>query len=405
MDYRETLDYLYRQLPIFQRVGKAAYKADLSNTIALCDILDHPYRRFKSVHIAGTNGKGSTSHLLASILQEQGLKVGLYTSPHLKDFRERIKINGSMISKDFIVDFVAKYKERFEPIQPSFFEMTVGMAFEYFAEEHVDIAVIETGLGGRLDSTNVITPEVSVITNISLDHTNLLGDTIDAIAREKAGIIKPARPVVIGSTTPESKAVFEEFATSNQTQTLYAEDYPVPALESELKGPYQDENIRTAFYTIATMRTVGWSIQEEAVQRGIAKVNTNTGFTGRWQTLSTSPLTICDIGHNEAGIKGVLQQLDETPHEHLHVVLGMVNDKDVEKILKMLPKDAAYYFCQAQIPRALDKVELQQQAAQEGLRGNTYETVSAAIGKAQTSAKADDLVFIGGSAFVVAEAL
>lgn len=403
MDYQQTLDYLYRQLPIFQRVGKAAYKADLSNTIALCKLLDNPEHGFKSVHIAGTNGKGSTSHAIASILQEAGLKTGLYTSPHLRDFRERIRINGEMIPKQYVVDFVERYREGFEPMQTSFFELTVGMAFKYFTEEQIDIAVIETGLGGRLDSTNVILPEVSVITNISLDHTNLLGNTISEIAGEKAGIIKKDTPVVIGATVPESKAVFEAKAADMGAPILYAENESDFPYSTDLRGSYQAENLRTAKLAVEQLIKKGWDLSQRDIEAGANAVIKNTGFAGRWQQLSDSPLTITDIGHNEEGVREVLKQLALTPHEHLHFVLGVVNDKDIDTILTMLPKTATYYFCAAKIPRALAVDDLQLKAQSHSLNGQRYNSVNAAKEAAQNAAKSGDLVFIGGSAFVVAE--
>ncbi|MCW3105240.1 MAG: fgs [Bacteroidetes bacterium] len=429
MNYQETLDYLYSQLPMFQRVGAAAYKADLNNTIALCSLLGNPENKFRSIHIAGTNGKGSTSHMLASVLQEAGLKVGLYTSPHLKDFRERIKINGGMIPEKNVVEFVEKHKNEFEKIQLSFFEMTVGLAFDYFAAEKVDITVIEVGLGGRLDSTNVITPLVSVITNISFDHTALLGNTLELIAGEKAGIIKKSVPVVIGETTAETKKVFIAKASEQQAEIIFAEEayhaenvrqvnkeglYLQLNMEkqgqtiyedllSELPGLYQQKNIATVLATVDELNRQGSNLTENIVRSGIKHVIKNTGLLGRWQVLAQNPLTIADTGHNEAGIKEVLKQIALTPHNRLHVVLGMVNDKDISRILKMLPPSATYYFCRATIPRALDAKELAAQAEACGLKGTVHNSVQAALAAARTSAGANDLVFIGGSTFTVAE--
>ncbi|MCK6649155.1 MAG: bifunctional folylpolyglutamate synthase/dihydrofolate synthase [Bacteroidia bacterium] len=425
MNYQETLEYMYSQLPMFQRIGSAAYKDNLDNTIAICELLDHPENKFRSVHIAGTNGKGSTSHMIASILQDAGYRVGLYTSPHLKDFRERIKINGEMISESFVIDFIERYKNDFEKIQPSFFEMTVGLAFDYFSKSNIDIAVIEVGLGGRLDSTNVITPEVSVITNISFDHTALLGNTLEKIAIEKAGIIKKNVPVVVGETHPETKTVFENISTLNKTDIVFA-DQELKAtnirytpslmmdihlngsikfkdLESALSGQYQEKNIKTVIAAIELLKQKKFIIKEENIRRGIKHVVKNTGLLGRWQTLSNTPLTIADTGHNEAGIKEILEQISKTTHEHLHFVIGMVNDKDITTILKMLPKNATYYFCKANIPRALPAQELKQQAEKEGLHGELFSTVKDALSAAQLNAGINDLVFVGGSTFTVAE--
>lgn len=430
MTYQQTLDYLYSQLPMFQRVGAAAYKADLNNTITLCKLLDNPENKFRSIHIAGTNGKGSTSHMLASILQEAGLKVGLYTSPHLKDFRERIRINGEMIPEKKVVDFVAKHKNDFEKIQLSFFEMTVGLAFDHFAKEKVDIAVIEVGLGGRLDSTNVITPLVSVITNISFDHTALLGNTLPKIAEEKAGIIKKNIPVVIGETTIETKSVFNSKARELNAEIVFTEErlqaenakqvnegalflsvdvrkqgqLLFEGLLSVLPGLYQQKNILTVLSTVDVLNEkYNFGITEAIIRKGIKNTIKNTGLYGRWQVLSQKPLTIADTGHNEAGIKEVLKQIKLTPHRQLHFVLGMVNDKDISTILKMLPADAIYYFCKANIPRALNAAELADQARASGLNGDVYNSVTDALNAARQQAKPKDLVFIGGSTFTVAE--
>jgi dihydrofolate synthase/folylpolyglutamate synthase len=424
MNYQQTLDYLYSQLPMFQRIGSAAYKDNLDNTIAICNLLGNPENKFKSIHIAGTNGKGSTSHLLASILQSAGLKVGLYTSPHLKDFRERIKINGKLIPQQYVIDFVEKYKNNFETIQPSFFEMTVGLAFNFFADEKVDIAVIEVGLGGRLDSTNVITPELSVITNISYDHVALLGDTLAKIAIEKSGIIKQQVPVVIGELQEEIKSVFIETAKQQNTSIVFADQKyraknvrdemgeklfltmdvdSYPNLKSELLGLYQQKNIATVLCAVEILKTKGFQLSESVIRKGIQNVVTQTGLWGRWQIIGNQPLVIADTGHNEAGIKEVLHQLKQTAYNTLHFVLGMVNDKDISKILQLLPKDAVFYFCKAQIPRALNADELANQAKLAGLKGNVYATVAEALEAAKSKAQKNDIVFVGGSTFTVAE--
>lgn len=431
MTYRQTLDYLYSRLPMFQRVGAAAYKADLSNTLAICEALHHPEQKFKSIHIAGTNGKGSTSHLLAAVLQAAGYKTGLYTSPHLKDFRERIRINGRMIPRARVIKFVDESKAVFEQIEPSFFEWTVGLAFDYFAREKVDIAVIETGLGGRLDSTNVIMPLASVITNISWDHANLLGDTLEKIAGEKAGIIKPGIPVIVGETQPEVKAVFEQKARLEQAPLLFADTTyklrnvvqtrrqpmqlvcdvvrarktVLKELRCGLPGLYQQKNMATVLAALDSLRLQGFRIPDAAVRKGFAKVTELTGLQGRWQTIGTKPLTIADTGHNEAGIKEVLRQIKAIPHQQLHIVFGMVNDKDVRKVLKLLPKKAQYYFCAAKLPRALPASELQEAANAFGLQGHSYKSVNQAVAAARRVAAITDLVYVGGSTFVVAEAI
>ncbi len=429
MNYQQTIDYLFLQLPMYQRIGSAAYKADLNNTIALCKLLGNPENKFKSIHVAGTNGKGSSSHLLASILQTAGLKVGLYTSPHLKDFRERIKINGAPIPEKQVIDFVEKHSVDFEKIQPSFFEMTVGLAFDYFANEKVDIAVIEVGLGGRLDSTNVITPEVSLITNISLDHTSLLGNSVAKIAEEKAGIIKSGIPVVIGESDAESKPVFEKKSREKNTVQVFADtiyktknvrhskneklflkmdiekngEIIFVDLESELLGLYQQKNISSVLCVCDELNKKGFSLSAEFIRNGIKNVISNTSLMGRWQILSEQPLVIADTGHNEAGIQEVVNQLNHMPHQKLHFVLGMVSDKDISRILFLLPKNAVYYFCKADIPRALPAAELAVQAAKAGLRGKVYACVQDALIAAKEAAAVDDLVFIGGSTFTVAE--
>lgn len=416
---------------MFQRIGSAAYKADLNNTIAICKLLGNPENKFKSIHIAGTNGKGSTSHMLASVLQSAGLKVGLYTSPHLKDFRERIKINGELISEKYVIDFVEKYRVDFENIQPSFFEMTVGLAFDHFAAEKVDIAVIEVGLGGRLDSTNVIIPEVSVITNISFDHTALLGNSIEKIAKEKAGIIKFGVPVVIGETQKDSKPVFINSSKEKNASIVFADEIYKSKnvshvrssklylkldikkngsllyqnIQSELLGLYQQKNIATVLSVMDVLNEKGFHLSEEIIRSGIKKTISQTGLLGRWQILSEQPLVIADTAHNEAGIREILDQIHHTPHKKLHFILGMVSDKDISKILLMLPKSAKYYFCKANIPRALPAFELSLEAKKVGLKGEVYACVQDALIAAKQNASKDDLVFIGGSTFTVAEAV
>ncbi len=404
MNYEEVLHYMYEQLPMFHRVGPAAYKPGLDNTVALLELVGHPQNDLKCVHVAGTNGKGSTSHIIASVLQEAGYKTGLYTSPHLKDFRERLKVNGAMIPKDDVVDFVMKYKEKWEPIQPSFFELTVALAFWYFKRENTDINVIEVGLGGRLDSTNVITPEVSVITNIGFDHMNLLGDTIEKIATEKAGIIKHNVPVVIGKMRNEAAVVMKHTAVEKMallTDASLMSDEAVP--ECELKGFYQNENSKTACSAVQILREKGWNISDDNLRDGFMHVTQNTGLEGRWQILSHSPQVIADVAHNEDGIRYVLKQIATVPHIHLHFVLGLVGDKDVDLVLQLLPKSATYYFCKANIPRGLPTNDLKAKAAHLGLHGEAYASVAAALNAAKARAAMEDLVFVGGSVFVVGE--
>jgi dihydrofolate synthase/folylpolyglutamate synthase len=406
LNYSQTLEYLYSQLPMFHRVGPAAYKPGLDNTWALLELVGNPHEGLKTVHVAGTNGKGSTSHMIASALQKAGYKTGLYTSPHLKDFRERIRINGVMIPEDEVVMFVERYHEAWQVIQPSFFEITVAMCFWYFKREGVDIAVIETGLGGRLDSTNVIEPEVSVITNIGYDHMNLLGDTIEKIAAEKAGIIKPKTPVVIGVMRDEARAVMIQTALKHQSPMIDASLIPsafVP--DGALKGLYQNENRASAFIALRTLAALGWRVNEQHIAEGFERVVEQTGLLGRWQKLKEQPLVIADVAHNEDGIQAVLQQINQTPHKHLHFVLGMVGDKDVTRVLKLLPKQATYYFCKADIPRGLDAQELKKQAFEFHLIGENYVSVRHAYEAACAHASQDDLVFIGGSIFTVAEVL
>jgi dihydrofolate synthase/folylpolyglutamate synthase len=433
MNYKATLDYLYSQLPMFTRDGPSAFKKDLTNTIELCKRLGNPQNRFKSVHVGGTNGKGSTSHMLAAILHVAGYKTGLYTSPHLRDFRERIRINGEMISEQHVIDFVAKHRTDFEDIKPSFFEMTVAMAFEAFAKEGVDIAIVEVGLGGRLDSTNIIMPLVSVITNIGWDHMNMLGDTLQLIAGEKAGIIKPGVPVVIGEYQPEVADVFvnkakeqgaplifasEEWILRSEVGRLKSEEFnefldfeiQKPNLEHktlnlqlDLPGTYQLKNAKTVLSTVEKLRQQGFKIADADIKAALKQVKKLTGLHGRWEVLGNNPLTICDTGHNPEGITEVLKNIAGVAYNHLHFVMGVVNDKDISKILTMLPKSATYYFCKPDIPRGLDAESLKLEAESFGLQGDTYASVKSAFQAARTNAAKNDLVFVGGSTFVVAE--
>ncbi|MCH7399460.1 bifunctional folylpolyglutamate synthase/dihydrofolate synthase [Belliella sp. DSM 107340] len=426
MNYSQTLDYMFNALPMFQRIGAAAFKKDLSNTISLCNHLGNPESKFKSIHVAGTNGKGSTSHSLCSILMEAGYKVGLYTSPHLKSFTERIKINGKDIPEGSVVEFINQNKPFLDELKPSFFEMTVGMAFWFFAQEEVDIAVIEVGMGGRFDSTNVIVPEVSVITNIGFDHVQFLGNTLEAIAGEKAGIIKKNVPVVISQRQSETTDVFEIKAKENYSEIYFAEDtYCIekigvtPDLEEtvyrvgkgsdtfrlnlDLMGNYQQKNLGGILKTIDVLIAKGYNIHFSDIEMGISQVVKNTGLKGRWQTISDSPKVICDTGHNEEGIKFIIDQINQTKHNQLFMVIGMVSDKDVSKVLSVLPKDAYYYFVQANIPRAMKANDLFNLAIVEGLNGEVMEDVNEAISTAKKKADKDDLIFVGGSTFVVAE--
>ncbi|HRH37954.1 MAG TPA: folylpolyglutamate synthase/dihydrofolate synthase family protein [Flavobacteriales bacterium] len=403
MTYAETLAYLYAQLPMFQRIGKAAYKADLTNTLALMDALGHPEQGLRCVHVAGTNGKGSTSHMLASILQEAGYKVGLHTSPHLKDFRERFRINGKVVDEAVVVRFVEQYREAFEPIGASFFEWGVAFALWWFREEKVDIAVMETGMGGRLDSTNVITPEVSVITNIGWDHMDFLGNTLEAIAGEKAGIIKPGVPVVIGEASGSVAEVFRSKAGELLAPISFVNHEKPIGYELGLIGAHQERNARTVLATVEALRTRGWKIDDTAVSTGLLNVVPNTGLLGRWQTLSTAPRIIADVAHNVDGIRVVKELLAATPFGHLHIVLGMVNDKDLGRVLAELPKNATYYFCKADIPRGLDAALSRAQAAEHRAFGASFGTVKEALGVARTAADQNDLVLVTGSVFVVAE--
>ncbi|WP_394347379.1 bifunctional folylpolyglutamate synthase/dihydrofolate synthase [Ulvibacter antarcticus] len=390
---------------MYQRMGQAAYKANLDNTIKLLGYLDDPQHAFKSVHVAGTNGKGSSSHMLASVFQEAGYKVGLYTSPHLKDFRERIMINGKMIPKRKVSSFVKHNMPFFELNQLSFFEMTVGLAFDYFKSEKIDIAIIEVGLGGRLDSTNVIMPEVSVITNIGLDHTRFLGDSLSQIASEKGGIIKPGVPVVIGETQPETAPVFSAIAKRNKSQIIYAQDKKTEDYNSDLKGAYQKMNKKTVLVTLEVMRTKGWNLPEKAVVTGLKNVIKNTGLQGRWQELNQEPKVICDTAHNREGLQLVMEQLKSEKFKNLHIVLGAVDDKDLSSVLSLFPKEATYYFCRPDVPRGMDVQWLCKVSSEFGLEGEVYLSVMTAYKNALRQADKNDLIFVGGSTFVVAEVL
>lgn len=421
MNFEEAIEYLYQTLPMYQRVGKVAYKKDLTNTLKLCDILGNPQNKFKSVHIAGTNGKGSSAHMISAILQSAGYKVGLYTSPHLKSFTERIKISGEEIPKKQVVQFVEKIRPNIEDIQPSFFEITVALAFDYFAKQEVDIAIIETGLGGRLDSTNVITPIVSLITNIGEDHQDMLGDTLEKIAKEKAGIIKSKVPIVIGELQTEIVSVFQKVAIENKSELQFASDkyrvicdsHTIDILENgnprisnvapQLKGTYQNNNLPGVLGVIDKLNEQGFNISDKHVIDGIEQVVDFTGLKGRWHIHGIAPLTICDTAHNLEGIKLVLKQLQSLKFNELHIVWGMVNDKSIDAILDVLPKEAHFYFCQANVPRALPASELHKAAITANLKGDVIADVNLAIQSARSKAQTNDVIFIGGSTFVVAE--
>lgn len=403
--YQETLDWLFVQLPMYQRQGAAAYKKDLSNTLLLVDELNNPHKNFKTIHVAGTNGKGSTSHMLASVLQTAGYKVGLYTSPHLIDFRERIKINGIEIPEEYVVSFVNDHRCFFEENSLSFFEMTVGLAFQYFSDEAVDIAVIEVGLGGRLDSTNIITPEVSVITNIGLDHTQFLGDTLEKIAFEKGGIIKDEVPVVIGEFQKETLPVFEKLANEKNAPLFLASKQPIISFVSDLKGTYQKHNLKTVFQTLQVLKEKGFILKDEAIKNGLLNVVKNTGLMGRWQVLSDSPKVICDTAHNKEGLQYTLAQLQEESFSQLHIVLGMVQDKNLTTILPMFPKNAIYYFCAPELERALNATVLMAEAVKFGLFGKVFDSVNQAYKTALIEVGTNDCIYVGGSTFVVAEIL
>lgn len=411
---------------MFSRIGAAAIKKDLHNTIALCDALDNPQKKFKSIHIAGTNGKGSASHMLAAILQTAGYKTGLYTSPHLHDFRERIKVNGEMIAEQYVIDFTKRVQSLIDEIEPSFFEITVAMAFEYFADENIDIAVIEVGLGGRLDSTNIITPELSVITNIGWDHMNLLGDSLEKIAGEKAGIIKQQIPVVVGETVPETKPVFvqkakdmhaplhfayDEFKVNDKKTIAHKLEVDVEEQNTknkfqytlDLPGVYQTKNILTVLSSVRQLQQQGWNISEEHIQTALRTSKQINGLHGRWEIVHENPTLVMDVGHNEDGIKHIVAQLNESSYNKLHIIIGMVKDKEVEKVLSLLPTDAQYYFTKAHIPRALPETDLKLKAAAFDLKGEAYENVNAAISKALQHAAKDDLILVCGSVFLVGE--
>ncbi len=429
MEYKETLNWMYNKLPMYQRIGGAAYKANLDNTIKLLSLLGDPYKKFKSVHVAGTNGKGSISHMIASVFQEAGYKTGLYTSPHLIDFRERIRINGEMIPQEKVVNFIAKHKEEFEDIGLSFFEMTVGMAFDYFANENIDIAIVEVGMGGRLDSTNLITPELSVITNIGLDHVKFLGDTLEKIAHEKAGIIKPGIPVVIGETQAETKKVFIDTAKERGCNIIFADSIfeckkietlqnfdsqqfdiwkdcslYIDSLRVPMLGHYQKKNVTTAVCALDKLSDK-FKLTIDDIKNGIEHTVTNTHLMGRWQILGREPLIIADTGHNADGIREVSMQLAQLKCDKLHIVLGVVNDKDIDNMLIKMPSSAEYYFCKADIPRGLDAEKLAEEAFKYGLRGKVYSSVTNALTSAKNNACFNDAIFIGGSNFTVAEVI
>jgi dihydrofolate synthase/folylpolyglutamate synthase len=428
MTYLETLDYLYSRLPMFTRIGAAAMKKDLHNTIVMCKNLGNPQDKFKTIHVGGTNGKGSTSHMLAAILQKAGYKTGLYTSPHLKDFRERIRVNGEMMTERFVTDFTAQEKDLIESISPSFFEVTVAMAFAYFEAEKVDVAIVEVGLGGRKDSTNIIHPALSVITNISFDHTNLLGNTLFEIAGQKAGIIKLGVPAVIGEKQEEIAQVFIEEAKETASELVFAntelhvrdtvregrllktsvykkDTCLFKDLILDLSGFYQLKNVLTVIQSVLTLNQNGFDISDEAIYSGLAHTAQITGLQGRWQTLQENPLVICDTGHNIAGIQEVLENINATEYHNLHIVIGMLGDKDVTSVLEMLPVNAKYYFCQPDLERAMPAHQLAEEAAKFMLQGPVFETVTLALNAAKATAETDDLIFVGGSTFVVAEVL
>ncbi len=424
MNYEETLDYLFTSTPLFQNIGKDAYKEGLDTTHKLDDFFGYPHRSFKTIHIAGTNGKGSCSHTIAAILQQAGYKTGLYTSPHLVDFRERIRVNGVPVSEEYVVDFVNRYREIFEPMHPSFFELTTAMAFNYFKQEKVDVAVIEVGLGGRLDCTNIIIPDLSVITNISFDHTQFLGDTLAKIAFEKAGIMKTNVPVVIGETTPETKDVFINHANDVKSPIVFAEneeniistDYCVSGkriyntkqygtIIGQLGGLCQLKNTNTILSAIAILHNIGYKLSDNNIKSGFENVCELTGLMGRWQQIGTNPKIICDTGHNIGGISYIVEQLKQEKYNKLHIVMGMVNDKDIKGVLNILPKDAKYYFTKASVKRAMDEEILKAMANQVRLVGNSFKDVKSALQAAKNEAKNDDLIFVGGSSFIVADLL
>lgn len=426
MNYQQTIDYLFSRLPMFSRIGVDAFKKDLTNTITLCKYLGDPHKKFKSIHIAGTNGKGSVSHMLAAILQTAGYKTGLYTSPHLKDFRERIKIDVDMVTEDFVISFTEKIKPLIEEIKPSFFEITVAMAFDYFAEQKVDVAVIEVGLGGRFDSTNIITPELSIITNIGWDHMNILGDSLEKIAFEKAGIIKENIPVVVGETLPVTKPIFKKIAEEKNTAIHFANEkrsatgwewekheLVVEVAEAgktdhkkyhlDLPGIYQGKNLLTVLEACSILKEQGYELDEKDISRALQKTKKITGLHGRWEIVHEHPRVILDVGHNEDGIKQIIQQLELTTYHDLHIVIGAVKDKEVDKVLSLLPHSATYYFTQAQIPRALPADILKSKAEEQNLHGKSFPDVNTAIKTAITSSDKDDLILVCGSVFLVGE--
>lgn len=422
MNYQETIDYLFNVTPLFQNIGKDAYKEGLDNTIILDNHFNNPHKKFRTIHIAGTNGKGSCSHTIAAILQSAGYKTGLYTSPHLIDFSERIKVNGEPVEKEFVIDFVKQNKDFFEPLHPSFFELTTAMAFLYFAEKKVDVAVIEVGLGGRLDCTNIITPDLSIITNISFDHTQFLGNTLKDIAKEKAGIIKEKKPVIIGEYTPETKTVFEDKAKSTNSDIIFAEDNKlingykqtenglllyksdkIKDLYGELNGLYQVKNTNTILNAVYKLIGLGYNIDETNIKNGFRNVCHLTGLMGRWQKLEENPTIICDTGHNIGGMKYIVEQLSRMKYDKLHIIIGMVNDKDINGVISLLPKNAKYYFTQASVKRALPAEQVKEIANNHGLKGEAYSSVEKALTIAKNNAKENDLIFIGGSTFIVAD--
>lgn len=408
LTYKETLEWMFAQLPMYQKIGGAAYKKDLQASLDMMKYLNHPEVGFKSIHVAGTNGKGSVSHMLASIFQEAGYKTGLYTSPHLRDFRERIKINGKMIPESEVTNFINAHASFLKSEKLSFFEMTVGLAFEYFRKEKVAVAIIETGMGGRLDSTNVIRPEVSVITNIGLDHTQFLGNSPAEIAAEKAGIIKYKIPVVIGEENEETLPVFIKTANAQEAPLILAEKdetYKINEITLDLKGDYQQKNLKTVLSAIKILQDLNWKLPEVAVVNGLSHVIRNTGLLGRWQQLQDCPKVICDTGHNKEGLKWVVNQLRKEKYDKLHIVLGVVSDKDLNQILPLFPKDAIYYFCKPDIPRGMSAELLKDAARPFALEGKAYATVQEAYQNALKKAAPEDLVFVGGSTFVVAEVI
>ncbi len=424
MNYDQTVNYLFNSAPSFQQVGKDAYKEGLENTYLLDEHFNHPHRLFHTVHVAGTNGKGSCSHTLAAIFQAAGYKTGLFTSPHLIDFRERIRVNGVPVSKQFVIDFVEQNKDFFEPLHPSFFELTTAMAFYYFAQEKVDIAIIEVGMGGRLDCTNIIQPDLSIITNISFDHTQFLGNTLAKIATEKAGIIKASTPVVIGETTEETKAVFLEKARLENAPIHFAEDEhnilgyqwddkgqfvydtkSYPCLEGELSGLYQIKNTNTILSAVRILKTLGYHLDDDSVRKAFSHVCEMTGLMGRWQKLGEKPTIVCDAGHNVGGFEYITEQLQHIHFKQLHIVFGMVNDKDISGVISLLPKDAHYYFTHASVKRALPEKELQAKAEKAGLHGQSYPDVHTALEAAKKAASPEDFIYVGGSCFIIADLL